>query len=55
MSNLVSTPASDASRQRIEHHRQKSYRGYLYIAAATFSWGISATLGRAAFTGLGPM
>ena len=51
MSNLVSTPASDASRQRIEHHRQKSYRGYLYIAAATFSWGISATLGRAAFTG----
>jgi DME family drug/metabolite transporter len=26
-------------------------RGYLYIAAATFFWGISATLGRAAFTG----
>jgi DME family drug/metabolite transporter len=26
-------------------------RGYLYIAAATFCWGISATLGRAAFTG----
>jgi drug/metabolite transporter, DME family len=26
-------------------------RGYAYIAAATFSWGIAATLGRAAFTG----
>jgi len=26
-------------------------RGYLYIATATFLWGIAATLGRAAFTG----
>lgn len=26
-------------------------RGYLYIATATFFWGVSATLGRAAFTG----
>jgi drug/metabolite transporter (DMT)-like permease len=26
-------------------------RGYLYIATATFFWGIAATLGRAAFTG----
>lgn len=26
-------------------------RGYLYIAGATFLWGIAATLGRAAFTG----
>lgn len=26
-------------------------RGYIYIAAATFFWGVSATLGRAAFTG----
>lgn len=26
-------------------------RGYFYIACAAFSWGISATLGRAAFTG----
>jgi DME family drug/metabolite transporter len=34
-----------------EPKRQSSYRGYLYIAAATFSWGICATLGRAAFTG----
>jgi len=30
---------------------RKPYRGYLYIAAATFCWGIAATLGRAAFTG----
>jgi DME family drug/metabolite transporter len=32
-------------------------RGFLYIAGATFFWGVSATLGRAAFTGhlpLGP-
>jgi len=27
------------------------YRGYLYIAASAVFWGISATLGRAAFTG----
>src|ERR1039457_7251691 len=26
-------------------------RGYLFIAAATFFWGLSATLGRAVFTG----
>lgn len=26
-------------------------RGYAYIACATFLWGVSATLGRAAFTG----
>jgi len=26
-------------------------RGYLYISSATFFWGVSATLGRAAFTG----
>lgn len=30
---------------------KQSKRGYLYIAAATFFWGLSATLGRAAFTG----
>jgi len=28
-----------------------SVRGYLYIASATFLWGIAASLGRAAFTG----
>src|SRR6185312_8545157 len=30
---------------------QHPLRGYLFIAAATFCWGISATLGRAVFTG----
>lgn len=30
---------------------RRSLRGYLYIAAATFMWGVSATVGRAAFTG----
>ena len=30
---------------------RKPYRGYLYIATATFLWGIAATIGRAAFTG----
>lgn len=30
---------------------RKPYRGYLYIAAATFCWGVAATLGRAVFTG----
>lgn len=32
-------------------HRAHPLRGYLYIAAAAFLWGIAATLGRAAFTG----
>ena len=32
-------------------HRTHSVRGYLYIATATFLWGIAANLGRAAFTG----
>jgi len=31
--------------------KRDSYRGYFYIAAAAVFWGISATLGRAAFTG----
>src|SRR5208283_3907837 len=40
------------------HHRARfvnagphPLRGYFYIASAAFLWGISATLGRAAFTG----
>jgi drug/metabolite transporter, DME family len=32
-------------------HRAHPARGYFYIASATFLWGVSATLGRAAFTG----
>ena len=34
----------------VESHTS-SYRGYLYIGGATICWGISASLGRAAFTG----
>ncbi len=30
---------------------RKPVRGYLYIAAATFFWGVAASIGRAAFTG----
>jgi drug/metabolite transporter (DMT)-like permease len=33
---------------------RKPVRGYLYIATATFFWGVSAALGRAAFTGRVP-
>lgn len=32
-------------------HKAHPVRGYLYIAAATFLWGVAASLGRAAFTG----
>jgi drug/metabolite transporter (DMT)-like permease len=31
--------------------RKHAVRGYLFIAAAALCWGVSATLGRAAFTG----
>ncbi len=34
---------------------RKPARGYLYIAAATFCWGVAASLGRAAFTGRLPV
>jgi DME family drug/metabolite transporter len=30
---------------------RKPVRGYLYIATATFFWGVAASIGRAAFTG----
>jgi drug/metabolite transporter (DMT)-like permease len=32
-------------------NKSHPFRGYLYIAGATFLWGIAATLGRGAFTG----
>jgi DME family drug/metabolite transporter len=39
-------------RERADHHVvSHPLRGYFYIASAAFFWGISATLGRAAFTG----
>ena len=46
MNEAAGVPAVAPSKQA-----RTSYRGYLYIAAATFSWGVCATLGRAAFTG----
>ncbi|MGA8152846.1 MAG: EamA family transporter [Terriglobales bacterium] len=35
--------------------RPHPLRGYIYIASATFLWGVSATLGRAVFTEHGPL
>jgi DME family drug/metabolite transporter len=35
----------------LETKIRKPALGYLYIAAATFCWGVAASLGRAAFTG----
>ena len=44
----MNTAAGTESRPPEQQH---SYRGYFYIATAAVFWGISATLGRAAFTG----
>ncbi len=33
------------------HGKTSPWRGYIYIGAASFLWAVSATLGRAAFTG----
>ncbi len=44
----TAAPDSLSPQSRHSHH---SYRGYFYIAASAVFWGISATLGRAAFTG----
>jgi drug/metabolite transporter (DMT)-like permease len=41
-------PSIVENAQRASRH---AVRGYLYIASATFLWGVAATLGRAAFTG----
>jgi drug/metabolite transporter (DMT)-like permease len=46
--NNAAGPALDST--PVEGHAG-SYRGYLYIGAAAICWGISASLGRAAFTG----
>jgi drug/metabolite transporter (DMT)-like permease len=37
--------------QRSQADSRDPLRGFVYIGAATFFWGLSATLGRAAFTG----
>ena len=39
------------SQTQLQPSPSKPLRGYLYIATATFLWGVAATLGRAAFTG----
>ena len=36
---------------RLSPNRAHSLRGYAFIAAATFFWGLSAAMGRAVFTG----
>ncbi len=48
MNNAASAPAATESTTPEPH---SSYRGYFYIAAAALFWGLSASLGRAAFTG----
>jgi drug/metabolite transporter (DMT)-like permease len=47
--SVDASPRSKASEPQAE--TQDSLRGFLYIGGATFFWGFSATLGRAAFTG----
>jgi DME family drug/metabolite transporter len=46
----MSQSASAPSAQEPIGH-EHPFKGYLYIAAAALLWGVSATLGRAAFTG----
>jgi len=41
----------DTRNSTIENLTRHPLRGYFYIAAATFLWGVAAALGRAAFTG----
>src|SRR2546429_2648664 len=47
------TAAGSPSERLINCLEKKAHplRGYLYIASATFLWGVAAALGRAAFTG----
>jgi DME family drug/metabolite transporter len=50
-SSIDSSPAVGSKALKPETDTRNSLRGFLYIGAATFFWGLSATLGRAAFTG----
>lgn len=51
------TPSSGTSKVSEQHasasgkNHDDSFRGFLYIGMAAFCWGISASLGRAAFSG----
>jgi len=49
--SVDSSPALESKALEPESGARDSLRGFLYIAVATFFWGFSATLGRAAFTG----
>ena len=51
---MESTSSSDtilSASANFSNSKPHPVRGYLYIAAATFFWGLSATMGRAVFTG----
>ena len=48
---MTRTAGSATSASVSESKPQNSARGLLYIALAAFFWGVSASLGRAAFTG----
>ena len=43
--------SSEIGNQKSKIVKRHPLRGYLYIATATFLWGVAAALGRAAFTG----
>lgn len=45
------TPDTQIQQAGPKSRTAHSLRGYLFIASATFCWGVSATLGRAVFTG----
>jgi DME family drug/metabolite transporter len=47
----MSNPAAANPARAAAGQQRHSFQGYLYIAGAALLWGISATLGRAAFTG----
>lgn len=49
--SVDSSPGPRAKSLASQGDTQNSLRGFLYIGGATFFWGFSATLGRAAFTG----
>ena len=49
--SLDASPPTEAKTLEPQPGARDSLRGFLYIGVATFFWGFSATLGRAAFTG----
>ena len=49
--SIDSSTATVSKALEPQSDNRNSLRGFLYIGAATFFWGFSATLGRAAFTG----